>query len=119
MMWVEETGYFTAEGTQRVLLMHSQKDETGIPSLPIVQFALHTLASVAVDRKTVIEERYLNKSFGKYSCPCIKHLLDGSIPYLSFGINDVSSCIHDFNESVPEGTLDLVFEQFNALFSIS
>jgi hypothetical protein len=65
--------------------------------------------------KMAIQERFLNKSFGSNCCPCIAHLVDGSIPYLSFGINDVHSMIHDIDESVRAETLPIAFEQFKAV----
>jgi hypothetical protein len=42
-------------------------------------------------------------------------LIDGSVPYLSFGINDVHSMIHDIDESVPAKTLPIAFAQFKAV----
>jgi hypothetical protein len=124
MLWIEETGYFLADGAQRVLCMHGQLEEQLdsaaplVSSLPIVDFVLRQLAAHAGDRRTVIQQRFLNKSFGSNRCPCIEHLIDGRVPYMSFGINDVLSCIHDTDESVPVGTLGVAFEQFKAALSL-
>lgn len=116
MLWVEETGYFTADGAQRILTMHDAQGDAA--RQPIVDFALHALAAHAGGRAASVSKRFLNKSFGSNRCPCIAHLVDGSVPYISFGINDVRSRIHDVNESVPADTLSLAFEQFKAVLSL-
>jgi acetylornithine deacetylase/succinyl-diaminopimelate desuccinylase-like protein len=124
MLWIEETGYFTEDGTQRVLCMHAQLSQAADPAqlpsshFPVVQSALAALASQAGSRKIIVQERYLNKSFGSNRCPCLAHLLDGNVPYLSFGINDVLSCIHAVDESVPASILDVAFEQFKAVVAV-
>jgi acetylornithine deacetylase/succinyl-diaminopimelate desuccinylase-like protein len=123
-LWIEETGYFTADGTQRVLTMHrgvsaaaaaAAAAEGSTASPPAIELALRALATNAAGREMAIQERFLNKSFGSNCCPCIAHLVDGSIPYLSFGINDVHSMIHDIDESVRAETLPIAFEQFKAV----
>ncbi len=121
MLWIEETGYFTSDGTQRVLAMHGRLNFSVEPpesSLAVVDFALRALSSNAGDHKIAIFERFLNKSFGSNRCPCLEHLVDGSVPYISFGMNDVLSCIHDIDESVPAKFLVVAFEQFNAVTSV-
>jgi len=124
MLWIEETGYFTEDGTQRVLCMHGQLSDAADPAqlptsqLPVVEYALATLASKADSHRVVVQQRYLNKSFGSNRCPCLAHLLDGSVPYLSFGINDVLSCIHAVDESVPAAILEVAFEQFKAVVAV-
>jgi hypothetical protein len=121
-LWVEETGYFTLDGVQRVLAMHAHRPgpaEGGETLLPIVDFALRALEANASGHTREVVRRFLNKSFGAHCCPCIAHLVDGSVPYISFGINDVASCIHDIDESVPAETLPVVFEQFKAVFSLA
>jgi acetylornithine deacetylase/succinyl-diaminopimelate desuccinylase-like protein len=121
-LYVEETGYWTLDGMQRVLAMHAHRSDPAKGDellLPVVDSALSALDAKAGGRTKEVFRRFLNKSFGTHRCPCITHLIDGSVPYISFGINDVASCIHDIDESVPAETLHIVFEQFKAVFSLA
>ena len=122
-LWIEETGYFTKDGSQRVLVMHAHgagtPGESAGALLPIVDCALLALDTNADGRRQVVLQRFLNKSFGPNRCPCIAHLIDGSVPYISFGINDAYSCIHDVDESVPADTLPVAFRQFKAVLAVS
>lgn len=108
-LWLEETGYFRRDGSQRVLVLHSAADAT------LVDVLLCRLRALAADRAVHVEERALNKAFGLDKCPCLTHLLDGSVPYLSIGINDSHSNIHNIDESVPAAVLALAHEQFEAV----
>lgn len=103
-LWLEETGYFEQDGTQRLLLRRPT---------PLLHRALRALADLAAaeGREQRILDRYLNKAFGQARCPCLLHLV-GDRPYLAIGPNDTSSRIHAPDESLPLDTLALSRVQF-------
>lgn len=109
-LWIEETGYFRRDGSQRALILHKATN----PEL--MEVLLGRIEGLAKEygKGVVIEERPLNKAFGLDKCPCLSHLLDGSVPYLAIGMNDSHSNIHTINESVPAQTLILADKQFRA-----
>jgi hypothetical protein len=132
-LWLEETGYYAKDGTQRVLCMYGGGGDGGIDLggggdgsgdaplsySPIVDFALAELRKNVGGRPLSVLHRFLNKGLGGKRCPCVTHLVDGSTPYLSFGINDSHSSIHSINESVPADTLAAAHAQFRAVMSIA
>ncbi|MDI1443602.1 M20/M25/M40 family metallo-hydrolase [Polyangium sp. 6x1] len=103
-LWIEETGYFEEDGTQRLLARR-------IP--PRLAPVLETIASLAraEAREIRVLDRYLNKAFGESRCPCLAHLVKDA-PYLAIGPNDTRARIHAPNESLPLGTLPLASAQF-------
>jgi hypothetical protein len=107
-LWIEETGYFCRDGSQRVLLLHEEKNQGLIRSL---MQELEPLAKADL-REVAVEHRALNKAFGLDKCPCLTHLLDGKAPYIAIGINDSYSNIHTVDESVPNAVLALADAQF-------
>lgn len=108
-LWLEETGYFRRDGSQRVLVLHRGANSA------LVEDVLGRIRALTPDREVHVEERPLNKAFGTNKCPCLTHLLDGAVPYVSMGINDSYSNIHDINESVPADILSLAHRQFVAI----
>lgn len=106
-LWLEETGYFEHEGTQR-LLVRRWPDA--------LQPALGAVIAEArrEDREHQIYDRYLNKAFGEQRCPCLVHLVHER-PYLALGPNDTRSRIHAADESLPLHTLGLSYRQLRRL----
>lgn len=103
-LWLEETGYFEDDGTQRILARRIPQKFTSI--LDVV-----TNLARGEGRDVRILDRYLNKAFGEARCPCLTHLLRDA-PYLAIGPNDTRTRIHAPNESLPLGTLHLSSKQF-------
>lgn len=103
-IWLEETGYFEEDGTQRILARRIP------PKLSRVVDCITAMASAA-GRDVRILDRYLNKAFGEARCPCLTHLLRDA-PYLAIGPNDTRTRIHAANESLPLGTILLSKVQF-------
>lgn len=117
-LWIEETGYFLKSGDQRILIKDSHNN------MPLIHQILDILRSpypmFQFHGNLITEERVMNKAFGTDRCPCLTHLLDGSVPYISFGPNDSFSRIHEPNESLPLAILELSFAQFGAvIFGLS
>jgi acetylornithine deacetylase/succinyl-diaminopimelate desuccinylase-like protein len=103
-LWIEETGYFEEDGTQRVLARRIP------PQLAPILDRVAALAR-AEGRDVRVLDRYLNKAFGESRCPCLTHLVRGA-PYLAIGPNDTRTRIHAPDESLPLGTLALASRQF-------
>lgn len=108
-LWLEETGYFEADGRQRMLLRRPSARVA--PWIAAVE-AVATSCARTVDR----HDRYLNKAFGESRCPFLTHLV-GATPYLAIGPNDTSSRIHSADESLPVGNLAVSAAQFDALLT--
>lgn len=98
-LWIEETGYFEADGAQRVLARRI------VPRLAPVIEIVRALAG-ADGRAIHVLDRHLNKAFGESRCPCLTHLVRDA-PYLAIGPNDTRSRIHAPGESLPLDTLAL------------
>jgi len=108
-LWVEETGYFEADGSQRLLQV--ALDERSAPLVDAV------VATAERDGRAVQRhDRHLNKAFGQDRCPFLTHLAVGT-PYLAIGPNDPDSSIHAPNESLPLSTLAISVEQFETLLT--
>jgi acetylornithine deacetylase/succinyl-diaminopimelate desuccinylase-like protein len=108
-LWLEETGYFEADGSQRLLA--TCLDDFGKAMRDAV-----TAVATADGRAVQVHDRHLNKAFGQNRCPFLVHLAAGR-PYLAMGPNDPDSNIHAADESLPFNTLDISARQFNALLS--
>lgn len=106
-LWIEETGYFEEDGTQRVLAR--RMPEQLAPILARVESLAH-----AEGRGVRVLDRYLHKAFGESRCPCLAHLVRDA-PYLAVGPNDTRARIHTPDESLPLTTLDLAAAQFVAV----
>lgn len=106
-LWIEETGYFEEDGTQRLLARRIP------PHFVNVLSRIEALAR-ADGRGVRVHDRYLNKAFGESRCPCLTHLVR-SAPYLAVGPNDTRTRIHAPDESLPLGSLDLAAAQFKAV----
>ncbi|UQA64026.1 M20/M25/M40 family metallo-hydrolase [Polyangium aurulentum] len=106
-LWLEETGYFEEDGTQRILARR-------LPArLAPLLHRVETLAR-AEGRGMRVLDRYLNKAFGENRCPCLTHLVREA-PYLAIGTNDTRTRIHAPDESLPLATFELGWAQFVAL----
>jgi len=108
-LWVEETGYFELDGTQRLLV----RDLTPLCESLVAAIELD---AVTAGRLVVRHDRYLNKAFGQARCPFLTHLVAGG-PYLAIGPNDPGSRIHQSRESLNIDNLDLSARQFATLVS--
>jgi len=106
-LWVEETGYFEQDGTQRLLAR--DLDPNGLALASAVE-----QEAVAAGRDVVRHERCLNKAFGESRCPFLTHLVRGR-PYLAVGPNDPASNIHQPMESLSLANLPLAMRQFETL----
>lgn len=108
-LWLEETGYFESDGTQRLLARR-------IPAR--LRSVLAHLTEVAGHeaREVRVHDRYLNKAFGASNCPFLTHLV-GETPYLAIGPNDTQTRIHGPDESLPLDTLKLSADQFMAVLN--
>lgn len=105
VFWLDETGYFNEEGSQRFLVMNADQRLDGLIS---------QLAEIAHQdgRETYQADRYLNKAFGQNRCPYLNHIVRDQ-PYLGIGPNDDFTGVHAPNESIPISTLALCMDQFN------
>lgn len=110
-LWVEETGYFETDGTQRLLTR--DLDEPAEVLVAAVE-----RDAIATGRGVVRHSRYLNKAFGETRCPFLTHLVRGS-PYVALGPNDPHSHIHRSGESLPLGNLPLAMRQFQTLVTVA
>ncbi|MEZ4294339.1 MAG: M20/M25/M40 family metallo-hydrolase [Polyangiaceae bacterium] len=108
-LWLEETGYFELDGTQRMLA----RRETELAASWIDAVIR---AANAHGRAVVRHARHLNKAFGEHRCPFLTHLA-GAAPYLAIGPNDPRSKIHGPDESLPVANLGVSVDQFRALLS--
>lgn len=108
-LWLEETGYFEIDGSQRVLVRRCNT---------VVEPWIAAACDLAVhdNRAVVRHDRYLNKAFGESKCPFLTHLI-GETPYLAIGPNDPLSNIHRANESLAIANLTLSQDQFKAVLS--
>ena len=108
-LWIEETGYFERDGSQRFLAR--DLDATG-------QCVVDVLAAVArqARRGFAIHSRYLNKAFGESRCPFLTHLVAGQ-PYIALGPNDPDSRIHRDGESLALDNVGFAMAQFQALLT--
>ena len=109
-LWLEETGYFELDGTQR-LLARGMHDTSSRALAAVVAAAERHGRSVAT------HDRFLNKAFGAARCPFLTHLVKDA-PYLAIGPNDPRSAIHRPNESLPTAHLALVVEQTQELLGM-
>lgn len=105
-LWLEETGYYELDGTQRLLARRADRCP------PQVREALD-LSARHHGRAVITHDRYLNKAFGEQRCPFLTHLV-GDAPYLAIGPNDPQSVIHQPNESLPISNLAASLHQFQA-----
>jgi len=106
-LWLEETGYFEEDGTQRMLTRDLSAKSTRL---------VHAAAAVVEDAGHQVErhDRYLNKAFGQNRCPFLVHIAAGQ-PYLAIGPNDPQSRIHAPNESLAMRTVAISARQFDTL----
>lgn len=110
-LWIEETGYFERDGSQRLLA--KDLDE----SAEVIVRAIEDCA-VSVGRLPMRHARYLNKAFGAARCPFLTHLVRGG-PYLAIGPNDPDSRIHQPNESLSLDNIPVSVAQFQRLLSVA
>ena len=97
-LWIEETGYFYKNGSQRVLTVGNHALLNDLVNL--LENVNSTFGGMTRHRK-----RPLNKAFGAERCPCLAHLLNGQ-PYISIGPNDDHSTVHGPNESISINLLE-------------
>jgi cysteinylglycine-S-conjugate dipeptidase len=107
-VWLEETGYFEQNGTQRLLLRRSN---------PGTDRAIQAVKSIACKHGRNVEyhDRHLNKAFGEHCCPFLTHLAP-NLPYVAIGPNDSQSAIHRANESLSISNLEISVQQTIAFF---
>jgi len=110
-LWIEETGYFERNGSQRLLA--KDLDE----SAEVIVRAIEDCA-VSAGRRAMRHGRYLNKAFGEARCPFLTHLVRGG-PYLAIGPNDPDSRIHQPNESLSLDNIPVAVAQFRRLLSVA
>lgn len=107
-LWLDETGYFETDGTQRVLLTD--------PDERVLELARRCEAlAAAAGRRTRIEHRRLHRVVpqGRFSV----ETLFGEVPYLALGPNDDLSGVHGDHESLPLDTIELSARQFESLLA--
>lgn len=105
-LWLDETGYFETDGTQRVLAL--EPDEH---AHEIMRRCAELAASVG--RSTRVEGRRLHRAVPDAGFS-VEALFQGA-PYLALGPNDDRSDVHGEQESLPLSTSDLSMRQFKAL----
>jgi acetylornithine deacetylase/succinyl-diaminopimelate desuccinylase-like protein len=106
-LWVEETGYFEQDGSQRLLAKDLDARTDRVVSE--LEACLH-----AAGREGRRHPRYLNKAFGTAHCPFLMHLVRGA-PYVAIGPNDSESRIHQPNESLALDNVAVAVSQFQRL----
>jgi acetylornithine deacetylase/succinyl-diaminopimelate desuccinylase-like protein len=106
-LWLEETGYFELDGSQRLLLRGATAQ-----TQPCIQAIIGTASAAGRDVK--VHDRFMNKAFGVHRCPFLTHLVKDAT-YLAIGPNDPESRIHKANESLPLANLSLSVKQFLAV----
>lgn len=106
-LWIEETGYFELDGTQRMLVRRSTET-----TRPWIDAAVRV--SRDEGRPVQIHDRYLRKAFGEHRCPFLTHIA-GASPYLAIGPNDPASRIHLADESLPLANLEISAHQMVAV----
>ena len=110
-LWMEETGYFYRNGTQRLLTLNHDR------MLKRMLSAIHGILTRAGTDWTT-HRRTLNKTIGGKQCPCHRHLLKQT-PYLAIGPNDDGCAIHDRDESIDPALLALPALQLQAVSEIA
>ena len=109
-LWLEETGYFYTDGSQRFLIQNDND---------LLRRVLGELQNTLVEagRTWTILNRPLNKAHGNDRCPCLKHLLH-KIPYLAIGPNDDRFAVHGSDESIDPELLPLCALQLNKIAEV-
>jgi acetylornithine deacetylase/succinyl-diaminopimelate desuccinylase-like protein len=110
-LWVEETGYFERDGSQRLLARNLDERSAKVVA------AIEAYASEA-GRGGLRHDRYLNKAFGEARCPFLTHLVNRG-PYIAVGPNDPESRIHQPDESLSLDNLPLAMTQFEELVTVA
>jgi acetylornithine deacetylase/succinyl-diaminopimelate desuccinylase-like protein len=110
-LWVEETGYFERDGSQRLLARGL--DERSARVVDAVEACARDAG-----RGVVRHDRYLNKAFGEARCPFLTHLVSQR-PYVALGPNDPESRIHQPDESLSLDNLPLAMAQFEELVTVA
>ncbi len=105
-LWLDETGYFDADGTQRILI--------AAPDAPTLELT-RRCGALANDkgRPSRTEHRYLRRVVPDAAFH-VEALFEGS-PYLAIGPNDDHSDVHGEEESLPLDTIELSAQQFAML----
>ena len=108
-LWLDETGYFEADGTQRLLIV--APDERA----RLVAKRCTELAA-AKGRATRLECRHLRRVVPSAGFT-VGALFRGT-PYLAFGPNDERSEVHGDGDSLPMDTIELSARQLEALLDL-
>lgn len=108
-LWLDETGYFEADGRQRVLL--ADPDER---ALDLAKRC--AVLAAAAGRQTLVERRRLHRVVrdGRFSVEALFR----DTPYLALGPNDDLSDVHGGNESLPLDTIELSVHQLESLLEL-
>lgn len=105
-LWLDETGYFEADGSQRVLAVELDRRAHAAAS------RCAAVAAVA-GRGTRVEARRLRRVVASAGFS-VESLFHG-VPYLALGPNDDRSDAHGPGESLPLDTIALAAAQFDVL----
>lgn len=109
-IWIDETGYFDDENTQRFLAARLS---------PMARDVLRRCKELAVasGKRARVEERHLRRvvSTAGFHVGCLFQ----DSPYLALGPNDDRSDVHGEAESLPLETLDISMSQFDLLLDTS
>lgn len=109
-LWLDETGYFTATGDQRLLAVHA--DDTLVALID----ALAAVARAGA-RGVHHERRRLNRVTDD-AVPVVERLF-GARPYLAIGPNDDGCGVHEVVESLALANAELAAQQFAELLARS
>lgn len=109
-LWLDETGYFDAGGTQRVLAV-------GLDARAERVVRRCARLGSGQGRETRIERRHLRRVVSDAGFNVAG--LFRRAPYLALGPNDDDSDVHGEHESLPLETIELSMRQFETLLDMS
>ncbi|RHZ01425.1 hypothetical protein DYB35_003367 [Aphanomyces astaci] len=114
-LWMDETGYFEANGDQRLLVVQNHNRDLMRKVVVAVETSAHADNG---GRQVHVVERFLNKELGGKTCPYRRFLFGPQVDYVALGMNDVLTNIHRPNESVPLDTLAVSATQFAKVLAV-
>ena len=112
--FLEESGYFETDGSMR--LLHCTTGSFAPPRHSLVDHFATSLRRWKTGDAVAVCHRYMNKDFFAQGCPYCTNL-PHEATYLSFGLNDAKTAIHQPNESVPLWALAAHEHQFKTFLS--
>jgi acetylornithine deacetylase/succinyl-diaminopimelate desuccinylase-like protein len=105
-LWLDETGYFEADGTQRLLAVSPERVGQDITQRCVA-------LAEAAGRATRIHARRLHRVVPETGL--VVEALFRDAPYLALGPNDARADVHGADESIPLDTAALSVRQFQLL----